>query len=615
MKNLSLFLTFLFYTLFCVSYTVEAQDRKEVGNMVLEDIPEIPLDITSQIQQYQNARSASFVDWLPNNTGILLSTRFGSTNQLHTIKNAGGARHQITFFDEPVTNGTFCPDPNHNGFIFTKDIGGNENAQLYWYDMITRNAKMISDGTSVNFGTVWSNKGDQFAFTSSRRNQKDFDIYVSSISAPKEAVLKINRGGGYWSVSDWSPDDTKFTAIQYLSSTKSNSFIYDLTTNKITAINDEKSEAISYALDWDSTGENIFIITDEGREFKTLAEYNIRNKTIEYITEGIPWDVDQFITNTAKTKGAFVVNENGFSSVYLIDLKTKDYAKVPTLPIGQVSIHKFHPTKEELAMTLNTFESPGDIYTLNLKTLKTTRWTHSEIGNLDMSTLPKPELITYKSYEEEDGTKRNIPAFVYKPDDSEGPFPVVILIHGGPEAQHKPIFRSFSAFLAKEMGIAVIAPNVRGSKGYGKSYLKLDNGFKRENSVKDIGKLIEWIGTQPEFDKDKIGVYGGSYGGYMVLSTMVNFRDQIKCGIDVVGISNFVTFLKNTKDYRRDLRRSEYGDERDPKMRAYLLSISPTTHADKINKPLFVIQGANDPRVPATAVSYTHLTLPTTSRV
>ena len=146
----------------------------------------------------------------------------------------------------------------------------------------------------------------------------------------------------------------------------------------------------------------------------------------------------------------------------------------------------------------------------------------------------------------------------------------------------------------------MIAPNVRGSSGYGKSYLKLDNGFNRENSVKDIGELIGWIKTNPDFDGSRIAVFGGSYGGYMVLSSMFNYNDELKCGIDVVGISNFVTFLENTEEYRRDLRRVEYGDERDPDMRAYLESISPTNHVDKITKPLFVIQGANDPRVPAT---------------
>ena len=250
-------------------------------------------------------------------------------------------------------------------------------------------------------------------------------------------------------------------------------------------------------------------------------------------------------------------------------------------------------------MVINSTSTPGDVYSIDLDSQDVTRWTQSEVGGLDTSQFPKPELIHYSTYDEVDGDRRKIPAFVYRPKNSKGALPVMLFIHGGPEGQHVPIFRSFNSFLANEMGIAIIAPNVRGSAGYGKSYLKLDNDFKREDSVKDIGALIDWISSNPEFDADRIAVYGGSYGGYMVLSSMFNYNDKIKCGVDIVGISNFVTFLENTEEYRRDARRVEYGDERDPEMRKHLEAISPNNHAEKITKPLFVIQGANDPRVPA----------------
>ncbi len=494
----------------------------------------------------------------------------------------------------------FSPSSKYNGFLFTKDIGGNEFSQIFWYDMNTRNSEMISDGASRNFGVLWSNNGDLFAFTSSRRNNKDFDIYVSSMKSPKEAIIKVERGSGYWIATDWSPDDSKLIVIQYLSSTKSNSFILDLKTNELTQINNNESEAVFLASDWDKTGKIIYATTNQGREFNTLVQYNIETKKIDYITDGIPWDIEEGAMNKSRTKVAFTVNENGYSQLYLMDLPSNKFEKVSNLPVGQIYSISFHPSREKLAMVLNTTETPRDIYSLDLKTMESERWTTSEVGGLDTSLFPKPELITYPTYDEVNGEKRIIPAFVYKPLNAKGPFPVMISIHGGPEGQHVPYFSSFYAFLANEMGIAVIAPNVRGSAGYGKTYLKLDNGFNRENSVKDIGKLIEWIEKQPEFDKEKIAVFGGSYGGYMVLSSMFNFNDKLKCGVDIVGISNFVTFLENTEEYRRDLRRAEYGDERDPKMREYLLSISPTNHVDQITKPLFVIQGANDPRVPMT---------------
>ena len=600
MKSYSFHLrTILVCFLLAIFSFTHAQDRREVGNMVLEDVPEVPQEIKNRIQQYQNTRSASFTDWLPNDAGMLMSTRFGNTAQLHTINKPGGARSQITFFEEPVSNGSFCPSSEYNGFLFTKDIGGNEFSQIYWYDMDTRVSEMLSDGKSRNFGITWSNKGDKFAFTSSRRNGRDFDIYVSDMKSPKSATIKVDRGGGYWVATDWSPDDSKLVVIQYLSSTKSNSFILDLKTKELTQINDGKTEAVFLANGWDKTGTKIYATTNLGREFNTLVQYNVETKKIEYITDKIPWNIDDGATNKSRTKTVFTANENGFSQVYLMDLGTNKYEKIPDLPIGQIYSLKFHPSRDEIAMVMNTTETPGDIYSLDLNTRNIKRWTTSEVGGLDTSTFPKPELIHYETYDEVDGKKRMIPAFVYKPSKSEGPHPVMISIHGGPEAQHTPYFSSFYAFLANEMGIAVIAPNVRGSAGYGKTYLKLDNGFNREDSVMDIGKLIEWITNNSDFDKDRIAVYGGSYGGYMVLSSMYNFNDKLKCGIDIVGISNFVTFLENTEEYRRDLRRAEYGDERDPKMREYLLSISPTNHVDKIKKPLFVIQGLNDPRVPA----------------
>ena len=597
MKKLNLVLLILLILFVNLSYS---QDRREEGNMVLEDVPEVPDAIKERIQQYQNTRSATLVDWLPNDNGIMISTRFGNTNQLHTVSTPGGARNQITFFNEPVSNGSFSPTKEYNGFLFTKDIGGNEFSQIYWYDMKTRNSEMLSDGESVNFGINWSNKGDRFAFTSTRRNKKDFDIYVSSMESPKEAAIKIDRGSGIWVVADWSPNDDKLIVIQYLSSTKSNSFIFDLTSNELTQINDSESEAVFIALAWDKTGNSAYIVTNEGKEFTTLAKYDTKKDKYKFITSDIPWDVEEFTINEDNTQAAFTVNENGFSQLYLLDMATDKYELVSSVPIGQIYSLSFNNNGDQLGMALNTTESPGDIYTLKLSSKEITRWTTSEVGGLNTSIFPKPELITYETYDEvNDGETRIIPAFVYKPQGDITNMPVMISIHGGPEGQHVPNFSSFYAFLANEMGIAVIAPNVRGSSGYGKTYLKLDNGFNRENSVQDIGKLIEWIQNNPDFDANKIAVYGGSYGGYMVLSSMFNYNDKLKCGIDIVGISNFVTFLENTEEYRRDLRRVEYGDERDPKMREYLESISPTNHVDEINIPLFVIQGANDPRVPA----------------
>jgi len=242
-------------------------------------------------------------------------------------------------------------------------------------------------------------------------------------------------------------------------------------------------------------------------------------------------------------------------------------------------------------------KSPNDAYSLDTETGKLERWTESETGGLDPQSFVEPELIRTKSF---DGLE--ITGFLYRPDMRKfnGPRPVLVQIHGGPEGQSRPTFQARNNFYVNELGVAVFLPNVRGSAGFGKTFLALDNGFKREDTVRDINAFLDWIAGDKRLDKTRIAVIGGSYGGYMSLACMTHFSDRLRCGIDIVGISNFKTFMKNTSDYRRDLRRVEYGDEREPAMAEFFDKISPSNHADKITKPLFVVQGQNDPRVPAT---------------
>jgi len=295
---------------------------------------------------------------------------------------------------------------------------------------------------------------------------------------------------------------------------------------------------------------------------------------------------------------AFSVNEDGISKLHLWKTATREEVALPELPIGQVFGVEFSPDSGKLAMGIGSPQTPGDVYVLEIASGKLERWTYSEVGGLDSSKFIMPELIHYETFDKVNGKPRKIPAFYYKPA-GDGPFPVLIDIHGGPEAQARPFFHSVRQLYLNEFGVAILTPNVRGSSGYGKSYLKLDNDYLREDSVKDIGKLLDWIEKRPELDSERVMVYGGSYGGYMVLACMTHFNDRLRGAIDVVGISNFVTFLENTREYRRDLRRVEYGDERDPEMREFLNKISPTTNAHKITKPLYIAQGLNDPRVPA----------------
>lgn len=577
--------------------TFSQVERKEVGNLVMENIPEIPQQLKDRIFQYQNTRSASLQDWL-HDGGILISTRFGETAQFHKVQRPGFYREQITFFNEPVGGATLCPDKSKNVFLFTKDVGGGEFYQIFSYDLDKASYKMLTDGKSSNGGVNWNNKGDKFSFFSTKRNGADWDIYVADINNPENAEMVLSEGGA-WSAGDWAPDDKSIIVGKYVSANESYFYTLDLTTKKLEQIN-PSSEKIAYggAL-YSKDGKGIFITSDENSEFQRLRFYDLKTKKFTVITSDINWDVESFTLSEEGDKLAFTVNEDGMAKLYLLDTKTMKYNAVPNIPVGQVYGLKFHPYEKKLAMVLNTPQSSGDVYVMDLTNYSLERWTTSEVGGLNTSDFVIPELIHFPTFDEVDGKPRMIPAFIYKPK-TKGPHPVVINIHGGPEGQAQPSFNPIVQYYVNEMGIALIEPNVRGSSGYGKSYLQLDNGYKREESVQDISKLLDWIASQPDLDANRVAVTGGSYGGYMVLASMTHFNDRLKCAVDIVGISNFVTFLTNTQDYRRDLRRVEYGDERDPEMNAFLQKISPTTNAHKITKPLFVVQGLNDPRVPYT---------------
>jgi dipeptidyl aminopeptidase/acylaminoacyl peptidase len=565
---------------------------------VIEAIPGIPENVSQRLSQYGNTRSASLEGWHPSGEGILISTRFGETTQLHWVKEPGGSRSQITFFDEPVRGATVSPNADVNGFIFSKDIGGTEMFQLYFYDAASGSHRMLTDGESRNMNPVWANDGERFVYTSPKRNGRDWDIYAGDIGKEDEAKALLQEGG-VWGVDEWSPDDSKLIVGRYVSINESYPYIFDLETGKLTPVNpsDEKVAYGDFAFAKD--GKGIYFTSDQGAEFKRLQYYNLKSGKIKVLSGDIDWSVETLTLSDDGRYLAFTVNANGISRLYVRDLRSGKNVDLPETPVGQIYGLTFEPDGKRLGMVLNTPQTPGDIFSLEIGKKELVRWTHSEIGGLDTDKLVVPELIGYPTFDEVDGKPRVIPAFYYKPA-GEGPFPVVIDIHGGPEAQRRPFFRPMTQYVVNELGMAYISPNVRGSDGYGKSYLQLDNGFKREDSVKDIGALLDWIATRDELDADRVVVSGGSYGGYMVLAAMVHYSDRLRAGIDVVGISNFVTFLTNTKPYRQDMRRAEYGDERDPEMNEFLVEISPLTDADKITKPIFIVQGYNDPRVPVT---------------
>ena len=592
MKAMKLSLLFLL-----ISVSLFAQvERKEKGNLVIEGIPDIPQRIVEKMNQYQNTRSAGLSGWLPNGEGILISTRFGETAQIHYVQTSGGARRQITFSPEPINGASINPDKSKKEFLFLKDVGGNEFAQIYLFDLKSGSYKLLSDGKSRNGGVNWSNKGDKFTYYSTQRNGKDYDLYINDFTSAPKMILQVD---GSWSVADWSPDDKSLLIEKSVSASESYFYHLDLASGKLEQINPTAEKYAYGGAAFSKDGKGIFITSDQNSEFQVLKYYDLRSKQFTNLTKQIPWDVVGFTLSNKGDKLAFTTNEGGIYKLYLLNTKSKIYSELKNLPQGIIGGFAFSPDDKELTFASNTSTTPGDIFSVNLKNNKLTRWTFSEVGGLNTDNFTSPELIHFPTFDSLNGKARMIPAYLFKPKNKKGPVPVVINIHGGPEGQYLPSFSSITQFLVNELGVAVLAPNVRGSTGYGKTYISLDNWENREKSVEDIGKLLDWIATQPDLDAKKVCVYGGSYGGYMVLSSMTHFNDRLACAIDVVGISNFVTFLENTQAYRRDLRRVEYGDERIPEMKEFLNKISPTTNANKITKPLFVVQGLNDPRVPA----------------
>lgn len=572
-------------------------ERVERGNLVIEGIPEIPDRVAERIQQYENTRSAFLAGWHPGGRGVLISTRFGETSQVHWVREPGGARRQLTFFDEPIGQAEPSPSAEVGGFVFSKDVGGSENFQLYYFDLASGRYRLLTDGASRNGGAEWSNGGRRYAYYTTRRNGRDWDLYVGDVTRPgsERAVLEPE---GSWGVADWSPDDSKLLVARFVSANETYPHVLDLATGELTELN-PSDEKIAYGdAKFARDGKGVYYASDEGSEFQHLRYLDLASGESRLLTGDIPWDVESLALSPDGKRLAFTVNEDGIARLHLRDAATMAELPLPELPAGQVFALEFSPDGTQLGMTLVSSQSPGDVYSIDLAARTLTQWTFSEAGGLDTTKFTTPELVHFPTFDQVGGKPRQIPAFYYRPPGA-GPFPVVINIHGGPEGQARPFFNPITEYYVAELGAAVLFPNVRGSSGYGKSYLLLDNGEKREDSVRDIGALLDWIATRPELDGERVAVVGGSYGGYMVLASMVHYDARLRAGVDIVGISNFVTFLENTSDYRRDLRRVEYGDERDPEMRAVLERISPNNHAAKISKPLFVVQGLNDPRVPA----------------
>jgi dipeptidyl aminopeptidase/acylaminoacyl peptidase len=583
------------------AWSALAQDKQDTyvappESLVIEGVPKIPEALAETAGRYASFRSASLADWHPTRHEMLISTRFAETPQLHLVSMPGGARQQLTFFADSVSNGRFHPNGG-DYIVFSKDVGGGEWYQLYRYDTKTGESTLLTDGKSRNLMGPWSSDGDRIAYMSTRRTGKDTDLYVMNPADSKTDHLLTQLSGGGWRPADWSPDDKKILLVEEISINESYLWLVDIATGQKTELTPHNAaEKVSYGeARFSKDGKGIYVTTDKDSEFHRLAYIDLETKQPTYLTTSIHWDVEAFDLAHDGKLLAFVTDEEGLSILHVRDTSNGKEMPLPHIPSGVISGLRWHKNGHELGFSLTNSRGPGDCYSLDVPAEKLERWTTSETAVKSESQL-QAELIHWKSF---DG--KMISGFLYKPTAKfTGKRPVLVVIHGGPEGQSQPTFLGRSNYLLNELGIALIYPNVRGSTGYGKTFSLLDNGFKREDTYKDINALFDWIATQQELDPARIAVTGGSYGGHMTLAISTFYSDRIRCSVDIVGMSNLVTFLEHTEAYRRDLRRVEYGDERDPKMREFLEKIAPMNNIEKIKKPMFVIAGKNDPRVPVT---------------
>ena len=570
-----------------------------------QGVPPISARSVEDLLPYENIRSASLLDWHPRERRLLIRTRFSESPQIHEVGMPMGVRTQLTFYNDPASEGHYRPG-HPDQVVYALNEGGAENFQFFLLDRQTGRARRFTDGTHRYTSPVWSRDGKLLAYASNARNGRDMDVYVADPAVPG-SERRIAEVQGSWGPLDWSADNRRVLLSEYISANEAYLHWVEAAGGEIHAITprNTRKDAPTVAYQggkWSPDGRSVYTSSDRDSEFLRLVRLDLATGAATVLSGDVPWDVEQLDLSDDGRLLAFFTNEDGVSRLHLLDATTGAPLPSPDLPAGVSGGVLFRPGSHEVAFDLSSARSPSDVYSYDPDSRRLERWTASEAGGLNPEVFPLPELIHFPTFDSaaKNGARRTIPAFVYRPDPSrfKGRRPVYINIHGGPESQARPNFLGSMNYLMDELGVAVIYPNVRGSSGYGKSYLKLDNGRLREDSVKDIGALLDWIATRPDLDPARVMVAGGSYGGYMSLAVMTFYSDRLACGWDTVGISNFVTFLEHTQGYRQNLRRAEYGDERDPQMRAFLEGIAPVNHARQITRPLLVSQGANDPRVP-----------------
>lgn len=566
-------------------------------NIVAEGVPPVPAALTAELAPYLNLGGASFRGWHSVRREAIVTTRIGDATHLHLMAAPLAKRVALTGGVEPVKSGQM--QPGGSLLLYAADVGGDENFQLYLKDTADPKAQPVrlTDGKSRNIEACWSRDGRRIAFATNRRNGKDSDIVIKEAQAPyAERVVHTGTSAG-WGPVEWSPDGAKLLLRQSMGQTECRLWTMDVATTEKTQVTPKTSRAYFTQPAFAEGGKAVVALANYGSDFLAPTRIDLASGETRLLAGGPAWDGEELVVSEDGTRLVVSFNVEGFSELRCWDLAAGKPLPAPKLKAGVLSNLMFRPGSHEVGFSLNSEDSASDAWSADLDAGTVTRWTNRTSKPKKEIPNPEPAITRVTSF---DGV--SIPALVYYPDAKKfpGKRPLLMIFHGGPEGQSRPGYRGSFHFYLNELGVALVYPNIRGSTGYGRKYLALDDGVKRGDAIKDVGAILDWVAKSDRLDARRVAAYGGSYGGFMSLACLVNYADRFRCGVDNVGIANFATFLRDTSDYRRSARRLEYGDERKPEVKAFLDRISPANHADQIRAPLLIIQGKNDPRVPFT---------------
>jgi dipeptidyl aminopeptidase/acylaminoacyl peptidase len=560
--------------------------------LVFDSVPPIDPKLSARISAYLVGRDASLLAWLPDNS-LLISTRFSDLPQVHRVSAPLGMREQLTWFADPVTQVLTSPSGPADGFVFLMEHNADGLPQLYYYDFAAHESRMLTKGTGRHGSPLWSADGQHVVFTGNDRDGVTQDIFMTEPGAATAPHLAVAGRDRPWFPLDWSPDGQKLLLWQPGSNDQSDLYIGNVNTGSVLPADAAGKHLGIRQASFSADGRGIYFSSVDDGDFAQMRYLDLVTHEARDVTAAIPWDIVDFQVGVDGRYLAYVTNDSGRDRLTVLDSQSKLELSPAGLPEGRISGLHFDHTGQLLAFAAEGPQSPSDVYVFEPARNQLIRWTHSEPGAVNPQNFVPAQLVQYPTFDRGKSGPRLIPAFVYRPR-TPGPHPVLIDIHDGPAGQFRPGFDAFIQFAVNELGYVVIAPNIRGSTGYGKSYADLDNGPGREDALRDLGALLVWIGMQKDLNHAQVAVMGQSYGGFMALAMLATYGDRLSGGIIVDGYASLPSYVADGSLSDVADRRVEFGDVHDPQALAELNRLSPLNNLAQIRKPVLVFQGLQD---------------------